>query len=339
MALDPRLLLQAGNTTPNVMTALQQGIQAGQAIRQAPILEAMQKQRLAQAQAQEQRAADMAPLQRQLLESQISRQRGPGSANFIGTPQRVTRDGQDFLVGLTQGPGGISLSETPVSGEFVSTLGETASDIEARKAREAKERADISTTAAGEKVSTVGQAQRRQDIINTGLDSARALPTINRAIELLDTVDTGGFNAAALSAKQLFGVEGADEGELSANLGKAVLSQLRSTFGAAFTEKEGQRLERIEAGFGRNTATNRRLLGNLKQILEREIRSSRRFAEKNDDADALEELDQLQSFTLNTPQPAQATPEPVQRSGGQIMIDAQGNRAMVFPDGTFEELP
>ena len=26
------------------------------------------------------------------------------------------------------------------------------------------------------------------------------------------------------------------------------------------------------------------------------------------------------------------------KQGGQIMVDANGNRAMVFPDGTFEEL-
>ncbi len=35
----------------------------------------------------------------------------------------------------------------------------------------------------------------------------------------------------------------------------------------------------------------------------------------------------------------QAAPQQAQRQGGQIMIDAQGNRARVFPDGTFEELP
>ena len=27
-----------------------------------------------------------------------------------------------------------------------------------------------------------------------------------------------------------------------------------------------------------------------------------------------------------------------QKQGGQIMVDANGNRAMVFPDGSFEEL-
>lgn len=34
----------------------------------------------------------------------------------------------------------------------------------------------------------------------------------------------------------------------------------------------------------------------------------------------------------------QVAPQPTQKQGGQIMIDANGNRAMVYPDGTYEEL-
>jgi hypothetical protein len=44
--------------------------------------------------------------------------------------------------------------------------------------------------------------------------------------------------AASLAAKKFFGVESADEGELSYLLGKAVLTKLRATFGAAFTVGE-----------------------------------------------------------------------------------------------------
>ena len=69
MALDPNILLQ--RTTPNLMQAITQGLQAGQSIRQAPLLEALQKQRLAQAQFQQQQQQALAPLQQQLLQSQI----------------------------------------------------------------------------------------------------------------------------------------------------------------------------------------------------------------------------------------------------------------------------
>jgi hypothetical protein len=53
------------------MQAITQGLQAGQSIRQAPLLEALQKQRLAQAQFQQQQQQALAPLQQQLLQSQI----------------------------------------------------------------------------------------------------------------------------------------------------------------------------------------------------------------------------------------------------------------------------
>ena len=40
-----------------------------------------------------------------------------------------------------------------------------------------------------------------------------------------------------------------------------------------------------------------------------------------------------------TPTPATVQPVQVnQRQDGQIMVDAAGNRAMVFPDGSFKEL-
>ena len=82
---------------------------------------------------------------------------------------------------------------------------------------------------------------------------------MRRGLELLATVNTGGIDNARLQIKKFFGVEGADEGELSANLGRAVLSQLRQTFGAAFTEREGARLDNLSARFGASTASNTRL--------------------------------------------------------------------------------
>jgi len=39
------------------------------------------------------------------------------------------------------------------------------------------------------------------------------------------------------------------------------LSQLKETFGAAFTAAEGERLQKLEAGLGRNAESNKRILG------------------------------------------------------------------------------
>lgn len=79
MALDPNIFFQSRGAVPNVLSALQSGIAAGQSIRQAPIIEEMQRQQLQQRAAQEQRAAAMAPLQRQLLEANIQNTINPAS--------------------------------------------------------------------------------------------------------------------------------------------------------------------------------------------------------------------------------------------------------------------
>ncbi len=110
---------------------------------------------------------------------------------------------------------------------------------------------------------------RLQGIITQGQVVADGLPVLRRSLELLDVVATGGvIREAQLAFAKSLGVETADQGEISANLGKAVLSQLRETFGAQFTEAEGQRLVAIEAGFGKNNQTNRRLLGQAIKIIE-----------------------------------------------------------------------
>jgi hypothetical protein len=134
-----------------------------------------------------------------------------------------------------------------------------------------------------------GIGERSSDLITRGISAAESLPTMNRAIELLgmDTVETGGLNRFALAAKNFFGVTGEDEGEISNLLGKAVLSQLRETFGAAFTAKEGEQLKDIEAGFGKNKATNLRLLQNARDLaMGIAIRAKRAALDVGDESSA-----------------------------------------------------
>ena len=67
MALDPRIV--GAIQGPNIFGALQRGLQAEQAIRQAPILEALQQANLQQAQFNVQQAPILAEQQQQLFES------------------------------------------------------------------------------------------------------------------------------------------------------------------------------------------------------------------------------------------------------------------------------
>ena len=67
---------------------------------------------------------------------------GAQRAKFIGTPQRVEQDGQSFLAGIVQNTdGSFSEKRVPISGEFVSPLGETADEQTARKVKEAGDKA------------------------------------------------------------------------------------------------------------------------------------------------------------------------------------------------------
>lgn len=157
------------------------------------------------------------------------------------------------------------------------------------------------------KVSKKGEAGRRQQAINKGLDAADSFANIQRGLDLLDSIETGGIDAVSLKAKQLFGVEGADEAELSNRMGKAVLSQLRETFGAAFTAKEGDQLKDIEAGFGKSTEGNKRLLEQTKRIILRAARRGIRAAKAEGDLDTVADIEESLKFRLESPTAPQAT--------------------------------
>jgi hypothetical protein len=164
--------------------------------------------------------------------------------------------------------------------------------------------------------------KRDQAFIDRGLAAADSTANVRRGIQLLEEVETGGIDAIALRAKQIFGVESGDEGELVGLLGKAVLSQLRETFGAQFTVKEGEQLARIEAGVGKSPAGNRRLLNNALTLLDRLARRGLKAAKDRDDTFSVEEIESALAFDLDagaqpapTSQPAvQAQPAGAQRA-------------------------
>lgn len=161
------------------------------------------------------------------------------------------------------------------------------------------------------------QEKRLSSVIDRGITAAEAIPNLKRGIELLDMVQTGGVQAVSLRAKQLFGIETGDEGELSNRLSKSVLSQLRETFGAAFTENEGKRLERIEAGFSKSPETNKRLLNQALRMAQRKAQAARNAAMEAGDEYAVQEIDDLLSFTYSMQENQQQRPAAAQPETGQ----------------------
>jgi len=190
---------------------------------------------------------------------------------------------------------------------------------------------EIAKTVAIDKGKGEGQAKRQQATIQTGVDASKGIPALRRTLELLDSVKTGGFASASLRAKQMFGLESADEGELSANLGEAVLGDLKATFGAAFTEKEGARLERIRAGFGKSPETNRRLINQSLDIAMKSAEQAMKVAGEAGDYQTAQMIKDVLEFKSEEPQNQS-------KDGGKLYIDGNGNKAIVYPDGSFEEI-
>jgi len=140
---------------------------------------------------------------------------------------------------------------------------------------------------------------RAQDQISRGLEISKGIPALNRGISLLEDIETGGIDKAQLVAKQVFGIESADEGELSNLLGKAVLSQLRETFGAQFTASEGAQLTTIEANIGKSAAANKRLLRNALTMAKTAAKRAKRLAEDRGDSETIMAIEDYMSTDLS----------------------------------------
>jgi hypothetical protein len=165
---------------------------------------------------------------------------------------------------------------------------------------------------AGAQALAKGQEERSQEVINRGRSAAESTALLRRTLSLLDSIPTGGLAAAKLAATDFLGVTGADEGELSANLGRAVLSQLRETFGAAFTEREGARLDRLSARFGRSTASNQRIIQQALMIATESANRAIARAEDDGDIETASEIEDMLLFEV-APQKQ------------RIKVDAEGN--------------
>lgn len=163
----------------------------------------------------------------------------------------------------------------------------------------ADSKGQIAGTVKGSETTAKGNVNRAQDFINRGVAAAEGLPSVNRGIQLLELVETGGFDKAAIAAKQALGIESADEGELTYNLGKSVLTQLRETFGAAFTEAEGKRLADLEAGLSRSPATNKRILAQVKDIMTAKAKRGRQAAVDQGDDFTADDIDKFMALDLS----------------------------------------
>jgi hypothetical protein len=187
-----------------------------------------------------------------------------------GTPEYqdfMARGGVDETTpGRTRYRNGVSISYT--RGNKVEVVDETGQKVTGQAARDAVDRgleSGIAEQGAIAQAKSEGSAAAgfATASIQEGIDAAKGLPYLSRALTLLDDLETGGFANLSLGVRRFFGLENADEAELDNILSQNVLSQLKQVFGAQFTEREGALLAEIEANYGKSTAGNKRLLTRL----------------------------------------------------------------------------
>ena len=146
---------------------------------------------------------------------------GKGDSPLQKTGAYLVRDkktGEKKLVTGVFDPnsGELKSATADLSGyEVISKMGETAEEETSRKVTQAQQTKRVE-----------GQEARASDLIERGLLAAESTATTRRALELMKKLEgqggsTGGFNVVSLAIKKAFGAEGADEGELSNNLGKS----------------------------------------------------------------------------------------------------------------------
>ena len=162
-----------------------------------------------------------------------------------------------------------------------------------------------------------GQEGRRQDVIASGISAAQALPNLKRTLDLLDKVQTGGYDKWRLQIKNTLGIESADEAEATNRMAKAVLSQLRETFGPQFTAVEGQKLEDIEAGIGKSTAGNKRIIEQLMAFTEFKLQQGMNAAKNSGDFFSYQQMQDWEKFDL----PSYAQPANETTAGGGSVVN------------------
>ena len=142
------------------------------------------------------------------------------------------------------------------------------------------ERVDSNIAEATGKKFGTQEATNIIDRLDEALDLKESLPVFNELLTMLedDRLQTGPIPAAYQNAKRRLGLEDPDFANWHYLAGKRVLSQLRSTFGAAFTEREGERLEQMEAGIGKSSASNIAIIKTAIRMAERAINRAHNIA-------------------------------------------------------------
>lgn len=239
--------------------------------------------------------------------------------------------------GITRFKDGSYIQITPFGNRVYDVDGSEVTDP-ARRAAVIRKGRDEGVVLEGE-VATArarGTAEEAgaQEVLATGVRQARNIGRLKDALRILDSVETGGLAALGLKVKRALGLTDADEAMLAYTLRKNVLQQLKPTFGAAFTAREGDLLASIEANEDQSTAANRALLESMIREMELDIDRAELLAPDMGKGGerALKSMEGFVNKNFYTGEDGQAQ-DPVPSGGANppagprvINFDAQGNR-------------
>lgn len=105
---------------------------------------------------------------------------------------------------------------------------------------------------------------------------ASSVDGFDRALALLDNVETGGVVQTANTAlERFFGTMSGDKAELQLRLGLEMFSQLKPFFGGVISDSERGAIEEIYAGLKKGNAANAAIVRSLKNSLEKTLDAAR----------------------------------------------------------------
>lgn len=202
---------------------------------------------------------------------------------FFGTQKRDPSTGETQS---TLSPIGNAPAKPVGQVQMVGSFGETAQESLNRKLAEAKAKADIDLETDISKLTGKKREERIDTVIDTAIASASVIPTYDRMLELIDSVSTGGVQAGIQRARQLFGWEAADLGELDALFKESVLSNIKQ-LGANPTDSERTFIIEVSGSIGQNAQVLKRLMNRRKKQAQNSVEKGLKFAKDRGDEDAL----------------------------------------------------
>lgn len=243
-----------------------------------------------------------------------------GDKEFFVTPV-TQRDKEGNVVTV----GNLTPITGPDTGEkvdFISPLGETGKELQKRTVETAgaktlaEQRALIKTR--GDLTTEGKRAENDFVSMTAAVGAAENIPQLEQNLKLLERIETGGVDALVLATARTLGVESGDQAELTFNLRTNVLKQLKPTFGAQFTEREGKLLAEIQASETKSTEGNIRLMKRGIEIYNRAIERGKRAAKRRgetgqtflEDIEAARQPLEPLGQDATAPAPAQAAPAP-----------------------------